>query len=86
MEKVSMRINRAMSRRKIKQINNILIYWYPVSREFYTISPDGYLLECFKTQAAAENWCKECADFTAKATEKNRERFTRAVQRVQEGA
>nr|DAL79086.1 MAG TPA: hypothetical protein [Caudoviricetes sp.] len=66
MEKVSMRINRAMSRRKIKQINNILIYWYPVSREFYTISPDGYLLECFKTQAAAENWCREQKDFTAK--------------------
>jgi hypothetical protein len=84
--KVSMRINRAMSRRKIKQINNILIYWYPVSREFYAISPDGYLLECFKTQAAAENWCKECGDFTAKGMEKHKAQFSRAVQRIQEGA
>lgn len=81
-----MRINRAMSRRKIKQINNILIYWYPVSREFYAISPDGYLLECFNTQAAAENWCKECGDFTAKGMEKHKAQFSRAVQRIQEGA
>lgn len=61
-----MKINRNMSRYKVKQINNILIYWYPVCREFYTVSPDGYLLEGFKTQAAAENWCREQKRFTAK--------------------
>jgi hypothetical protein len=55
-----------MSRHKVKQINNILIYWYPVYREFYTVSPDGHLLKGFKTQAAAENWCREQKDFTAK--------------------
>lgn len=61
-----MKINRTMSRHKVKQINNILIYWYPVCREFYAVSPDGYLLEGFKTQTAAENWCREQKDFTAK--------------------
>ena len=54
-----MKVNRTMSRHKVKQINNILIYWYPVYREFYTVSPDGHLLKGFKTQAAAENWCRE---------------------------
>lgn len=61
-----MKVNRTMSRHKVKQINNILIYWYPVCREFYAVSPDGYLLEGFKTQAAAENWCREQKVFTAK--------------------
>ena len=62
-----MKINRTLSRRKVKQINNILIYWYPVCREYYTLSPDGHILEGgFKTQEQAENWCREKKTFKAK--------------------
>ena len=61
-----MRVNRNMSRHKVKQINNILIYWYPVCREFYAVSPDGHLLEGFRTQMAAENWCREQRDFVGR--------------------
>ncbi len=61
-----MKINRTMSRHKVKQINNILIYWYPVCREFYAVSPDGHLLEGFKTQTAAENWCREQTVFSGR--------------------
>lgn len=61
-----MKINRTMSRHKVKQINNILIYWYPVCREFYAVSPDGYLLEGFKTQTAAENWCRKQTVFSGR--------------------
>lgn len=63
-----MKVNRTMSRHKVKQINNILIYWYPVYREFYAVSPDGYLLEGFKTQTAAENWCREQTAFNGRRT------------------
>lgn len=58
-----MKINRSMSRSKVKQINNILIYWYPFCREFYAVSPDGMILEGFKTQTQAENWCRATKDF-----------------------
>lgn len=58
-----MRVNRKMSRHKVKQINNILIYWYPCCREFYAVSPDDHLLEEFRTQVAAEEWCRGQKDF-----------------------
>lgn len=37
--------------------------WWSVKFE---LTLDGHLLKGFKTQAAAENWCREQKDFTAK--------------------
>lgn len=34
-------------RQKIKQINNIIIYYMPVEKDFQCISPDGKYLKSF---------------------------------------
>lgn len=50
-------------RQKIKQINNIIIYFMPVDKEFWCISPDGKYLKCFKNQSSAENFCTTTQDY-----------------------
>lgn len=54
-------------RRKIKQINNIIIYYMPVEKDFQCISPDGKYLKSFPEQIQAENYCKENKDYCGRA-------------------
>lgn len=50
-------------RQKIKQINNIIIYFMPVDKEFLCVSPDGKYLKGFKEQNNAETFCMQTQDY-----------------------
>lgn len=50
-------------RQKIKQINNIIIYYMLVEKDFQCISPDGKYLKSFPEQIQAETYCKENKDY-----------------------
>lgn len=50
-------------RRKIKQINNIIIYYMPINNEYHCISPDGKYLKRFPEQNQAEIYCKGNKDY-----------------------
>ncbi|MBQ3543499.1 MAG: hypothetical protein IJA34_00680 [Lachnospiraceae bacterium] len=51
------------NRRKIKQINNIVIYYVPLYENYVCVSPDGRYLEEFSELTEAEKWCSEIKDF-----------------------
>lgn len=53
-------------RRKVKQINNIIIYHVPIYGSYVCVSPDGKYLREFAEQLHAENWCRETTEFSAK--------------------
>ena len=50
-------------RQKIKQINNIIIYFMPVDKEFWCVSPDGKYLESFTKQNYAESFCESTHEY-----------------------
>ena len=54
-----------MKGKKIKQINNLVIY-YTEMYHYAVWTPDGRCLDDRMTLEQAENYCKEVTDFTAK--------------------
>ena len=63
-----------MKGKKIKQINNLVIY-YTEMYHYAVWTPDGRCLDDRMTLEQAENFCKEVTDFVAKRkAEKQAER------------
>lgn len=53
-------------RRKVKTINNIIVYYIPLENSFDCVSPDGMFMARFKEQNEAEQYCRESKKFCCK--------------------
>ena len=53
-------------KKKIKQINNLTIYWSYLYNKYQVWTPDGRCWEEFDELEDAEYFCKETKDFVKK--------------------